>query len=370
MRICFRVDSSLEIGSGHTMRCITFALALEQRHNAKCYFITRPLAGHLNDLITSYGFDILLLPVNDTAQYGAHPNAPKHSLWLRESWELDAKLTRIYISEMNADILVVDHYALDREWENVVADNNTKIMVIDDLADRQHNANLLLDYTINRTKEHYAPLINERCNLLTGLKYVLLRDEFNFERNIPNIIHKENLEVLINMGGVDQHNFTQKVVEILRSMNSAQDLKYLIVVGMNYPFYDELCYFLERTSLNYVIFRHVNNISQLMRGADLAISALGSTAWELISQGIPCLLVATAHNQRRHLREVRKSGLAEVITDVSFDCLSKQVGNLLNNVSKRKWLSERAYAAIDAGGTDRVATELKALCDGNCSNSI
>lgn len=370
LKVCFRVDSSVEIGSGHTMRCITLALALKKIYNAECFFITRPLDGHLNELIIEHNFNLFLLPLSLETNYGSHPNKPKHSHWLQANWRLDAELTRSYLYKINADILVVDHYALDYMWEGLASGDDIKIMIIDDLADRRHIAHLLLDYTLNRQIQDYLKLVNSECVLLTGLKYVLLREEFKLVRQKPNFDQCDKLKIFVNMGGVDKYNFTQRVIEALCMSGYPRDHEYLIVTGKNYAFYNELCNVVEKLQINCEIYRNANNMSELMKGSNLAISAMGSTTWELLSLGIPCLLLATAENQWRHLREVKISGLAEVMTNFSIERLNAQFSDLIQNIDKLKDLSERGYTAIDSCGTPRVADALLGIYHGNHSNSI
>lgn len=370
LKVCFRVDSSIEIGSGHTMRCVTLALELKKQYNADCYFITRPLNGHLNELIIKHNFNIFLLPLSLESDYGCHANAPKHSHWLQANWSLDAELTRSYLSAINADILVVDHYALDYKWEELASGNDIKILIIDDLADRPHIAHQLLDYTLNRRDQDYFQLVNSECELLTGLKYVLLREEFKLSRQKPSFDQRDKIKIFINMGGVDKHNYTQRVMEALFISGYPHNHEYVVVTGKNYAFYNELSNFLERLPIHCEIFRNANNMSTLMRGSNLAISAMGSTTWELISQGIPCLLLATAENQRRHLREMSISGLAEVITDFSSERFNAQFNDLIQSIDKLKDLSERGYMAIDSCGTSRVTEALLGMYYGTHSNSI
>lgn len=355
-KVCFRVDSSLEIGSGHVMRCITFARELQKKHDAVCVFITRALEGNLNKLIQQHNFNIYLLPLTSTLNYGYHPHAPAHASWLNANWKLDAELTRSYISEIDADYLVVDHYALDSAWEKAVTSNNkVRLLVIDDLADRPHTADILLDYTLNRQRADYASLVNKECKLLTGLKYVLLREEFSLGRQLKKFKKQEQLNIFINMGGVDKDNYTLRICEMLSKIGEAQNFNYLIVVGENYKHFNELKKFLEHNFTNFQTFKNVRNICEIMRCSDLAISAMGSTTWELISQGIPCLILSIAENQKIHLKVIEQSKIAEVLTDLTYFGFKTQFLNFTQNKEGLKKLSMKSYEAIDAKGTNRVA---------------
>jgi len=135
MNIYFRVDSSLEIGSGHMMRCLALAEALREK-GAKASFICRDLPGNLCSLIEKRGFMLYHLPFNHKIPEDKKKSVVKHAGWLGVSWEIDAIETRaILINETaQTDWLIVDHYALDRQWENNIRPYVKKIMIIDDLA--------------------------------------------------------------------------------------------------------------------------------------------------------------------------------------------------------------------------------------------
>ena len=371
-KICFRVDASFEIGSGHVMRCITLALELREKYDAICYFITRPLNGHLDSLIKEKDFLVFSLPLSDDAWYGQHPAPPKHSEWLQADWKVDAELSRSFISEVDANILVVDHYALDREWEKLINSNQKlKVLAIDDLADRHHYANIVLDYTLNRVDDDYQELVNKDCALLCGLKFAPLRRDFSTGRSLPEFSQKENLvRIFVNMGGIDSRNYTLYTVKVLNELISRAKFKLIIVVGRNFQYIHALKTFLDENSIDYELHQNVSNMSEIMRQSNLAISALGSTTWELLSQGIPCLLFPIAHNQQRHLEEIQKSGLAAVISDLSYSNVMQEISKFIQNREQQKLFSRRGYNAIDAKGLWRVTEILLGKNNGINSGNI
>lgn len=371
LKICFRVDSSFEIGSGHTMRCITLALTLQKQYNADCYFITRPLDGNMDAAIRQNGFRVLSLRVTRDVSYGDHPNAPKHAFWLNANWELDAELTRSYLCEIDADILIVDHYALDKEWERLLAElKNLEIVILDDLADRPHIGQLLVDYTVNRKNNDYSELVNKNCKLLTGFRYVILRDEFSHGRKRPNVASGSKTNIFVNMGGVDSNNQTQNLMEALSAIGDRDDIKFLIVTGSQYRYSLALAEYMKDNFVDYEIFKNVKNICQIMRSSDLAISAMGSTTWELMSQGVPCLLLPIAENQERHLREIERNNFAEVIIDASKSRIVEKTKYFIQNVTRRRFLSAKSFKTIDAKGATRVANALVSLRNVESSNII
>jgi len=138
--ISFRVDASLQIGTGHVMRCLTLADALKAA-GASCRFICREHPGHLLGLIRQRGHAAIALPeivVDLSPAAREHPFQPAHADWLGADWPTDAGQTQMALQGLVSDWLIVDHYALDARWESAVKTKYRKLMVIDDLADREH----------------------------------------------------------------------------------------------------------------------------------------------------------------------------------------------------------------------------------------
>ena len=165
MKVAFRADASLQMGSGHVMRCLTLADAFKAR-GAHCRFISRAHPGHLLEAIHQRGYKVnsLVAPVI-RAQAATKTIAidvpdiqqePAHAAWVDSTWQADAQETAAVLADLQPDWLVVDHYALDQRWEQALAPHYRKLMVIDDLADRPHRGDLLLDQNLGRQPEHYV----------------------------------------------------------------------------------------------------------------------------------------------------------------------------------------------------------------------
>ncbi len=202
MRVLFRADASLQIGTGHVMRCLTLADQLRER-GAVCCFICRSHPGNLIKEIEQQRFDVVVLPYNsDWAVTIAA--SPIQAAWLCEDWATDAEQTKVGAGGMVADWMIVDHYALDARWELALASHYRKLMVIDDLADRSNSCDLLLDQTSCREAIDYLPLVLFCCKLLCGSKYAIQRVEFatlraySLKRRTQSVLR----ELLISMGGV------------------------------------------------------------------------------------------------------------------------------------------------------------------------
>ena len=212
----FRVDASTQIGSGHVMRCLTLAQRLNKEKQAEVYFVMRLLEGNLIKLVKDKGFTVLTLPetpVNNDLQ--------GYAKWLTVTQKQDAKDTIDAIKELqDIDLLIVDSYAIDYIWENELRLYVKQIMVIDDLANRKHNCDILLDQNFYLDKEkRYKKLVPENCQLYLGPKFALLRDEFykvkaNLRKRDGNIKN-----ILVFFGGSDLTNETEKAIKAIELLN-------------------------------------------------------------------------------------------------------------------------------------------------------
>ena len=193
MNIVFRVDSSIEIGTGHVMRCLTLADELKKQYS-NILFICRDFDGHLKGLINEKGYSVVLLPdfkffFKDSNDFSGYYN------WLSSLWQQDANETINIIKNNKLDWLIVDHYGIDYRWHNKLRDLTKRIMVIDDLADRKLDCDLLLDQTYGRKKQDYFELIPNDCQMLLGAKYALLRPEFALFRSSAIKKRKKNTSI-------------------------------------------------------------------------------------------------------------------------------------------------------------------------------
>ncbi|RCW77355.1 UDP-2,4-diacetamido-2,4,6-trideoxy-beta-L-altropyranose hydrolase [Saliterribacillus persicus] len=356
MNICFRVDASTIIGTGHVMRCLTLAEELK-KNNHNVTFISRLHKGNLNHLITQKGFQVFNLkeaPNNNIVN-----ETPKHAAWLSVTQEQDANETRHLLasSGIQFDWVIIDHYAIDITWQKEIRTIIPNIMVIDDLADRAHNCDLLLDqnYYLN-ANSRYTNLVPSNCRLLLGPKYALLRDEFI---NLHNTQKKKNNNptALIFYGGSDPTN------ETLKAINAIKDKKIdaHVVVGPSNPNKEEI----ERSckQQNITFHYNINYMAKLMHEVDFSICAGGSTTWERYCLGTPAIVTAVAYNQIELCENASLLaidyylGQYDTITQAT---IQNEIDLLLqrDNLSD---LSEKAKKQVDGKGKQRVIELLKTL---------
>ena len=198
MQVIFRVDASLEIGMGHVIRCLTLAEGLSEL-GVQCSFISREHQGNLNDHIKQRGFHVFALSAIGL-DYHSSSNNLTHASWLGCDWQTDAEQVESILQQLKTDWLIVDHYALDYNWEKNISFFTSKIMVIDDLANRSHFCNLLLDQNYCHDQSRYDTLLSPDTSKLLGPKYALLRKCFKEKRKISECKHGAIRSVFIFFG--------------------------------------------------------------------------------------------------------------------------------------------------------------------------
>lgn len=355
MHIVFRSDASLQIGTGHVMRCLTLADALTER-GAQCTFICRPHSGHLLDLIRQRGHEAIALDAADV-EFNAHASPP-HAHWLGADWVSDAQQTRQALGGQIMDWLVVDHYALDRRWEQALRPYVKKIMVIDDLADRPHDCDLLLDQNLGRTESDYSCLLNSAANtqILIGPKFALLRPEFAQwrEYSLARRAQPQLKNLLITMGGVDKNNATGQVLDALKACAFPADLHITVVMGLHAPWLTQVQALAAQMPWPTEVLVNVSDMARCMVDCDLAIGAAGSASWERCCLGVPTLMVVLAENQVRIGEALSCHGAAVLVEesadqDFRAECTAR-FSEILIDKDKIKKMSRASAEVTDGTG--------------------
>ena len=359
LHLVFRTDASIEIGTGHVMRCLTLADALTQQGH-HCVFICRAHSGHLGEFIHSKGYTLHLLPLTDLSATAAQElNWNAHAPWLGTTWQQDADQTLALLKQQKVDWLVVDHYALDHQWERRVQAGFHRLMVMDDLADRAHLCDLLLDQTYGREPSDYKPLVPEHCEILCGSQYALLRPEFAQwrEYSLKRRADAELKQLLINLGGVDKDNVTGTVLDALQTCTLPDDCRIVIVMGTTAPWLEQVRLQAQKLPWKTQVKVSVTNMAQLMADSDLAIGAAGSTAWERCCLGLPSIMLVLAENQKNAAKILEINSVASLLN------LKPHLNAYLNKLIKLNShnLSSFAYKSTkvtDGKGSQRVAALL------------
>jgi len=362
MHIGFRVDASIQIGTGHVMRCLTLADALSSQGHA-CVFICRDLNGHLGELIARRGFEVHCLKPEVSADRCAEDDAPlAHADWLGVPWQQDAEQTLRTLAGHKVDWMVVDHYALDARWERSIASVANRILAIDDLADREHQADILLDQNAlsEAIKERYRDLVNRQCGLFLGPKYALLGPEYRLLANAMPERDGHVSRVLIFVGGSDPHHLTERYLKALANT----ELKHLavdVVIGNNHPSPEVVLQIVESRE-RARLYRGLPSLSALMIRADLMLGAGGATNWERMCLGLPAIVVSVARNQYSINKELDDLSLLHFLgtaENVSVEKIMKCVTSVFKNIHRNSAQSRAMREVVDGNGTARLVKAME-----------
>ncbi len=356
--ITFRVDASLTIGSGHVMRCLTLADALVQR-GAQCHFVCRSHVGHMLDAIRLRGHTATALDASETKSAESEAS-PRHAHWLGASWQSDATETLAAIGDQHAQWLVVDHYALDERWERAVRESSAQLMVIDDLADRPHDCDLLLDQNLGRTIDSYADLTPPTAHIFAGAAHALLRPEFAELRNAslarraaPRLDH-----LLVTMGGVDKDNATQRVLDALARCALPSYSRITVVMGAMSPWTDQVRARASAMPCSIQVLVGTSQMAQLMVDSDLAIGAAGSTSWERCCLGLPTIQLVLADNQAAIAQALADEGAAWSANDHTLQDVLEKIFSEDFAIDRLASMSRAAAAVTDGLGAPNIAKRL------------
>ncbi len=315
MKVIFRVDSSLEIGSGHVMRCLCLAELLRELGN-DVEFICRQHYGNIVKRIRSKGFNVYELELQAGRKVD---NKLFYSSWLGVTQIKDSFDCIDILKTLETDWLIVDHYSLDEDWHRILKPYCKKIMVIDDMGDRALDCNLLLDQNLGSSQAKYHGLIKKYCKTLLGPKYALLRAEFTQWRDYSlkrraNKLHINT--ILISMGGMDPDNYSGRVLHQLARCKLAMNTKIYIVLGDNAPHFKEVQRLATKIPLITEVQIGINNMAELMANADLAIGAAGSSSWERCSLGLPTIQIIISENQRQIAEALDKINAIKILKNL------------------------------------------------------
>jgi len=337
MKVCFRTDASFNIGTGHVMRCLTLADELRQ-NGTDINFICCEEPGNLISYIENRGYKVHQLPGGiDT--------------------ETDRRLTKEILLgyEAKPDWLIIDHYDIGFSWEHPLRKSANKLMVIDDLADRKHDCDLLLDQNYIKNEDRYNGLVPENCIQLLGPEYAMLRPQFQKARE--NLRKRDGgvNRILVFMGGSDPQNVTSKVLRAIHMLDRT-DIAIDVVIGNLNPYHDEIKT-LTSSMPNTICHHNVDNMAELMLSADLCIGAGGTTTWERCCEGLPTITLILAENQKNISESLDKEGALINLGwyhNVTENNIKEGIEGLVDNHQKVASMGDKSRRLVDGEGVNRV----------------
>ena len=338
--LLFRADASQEIGIGHVMRCLALAQAWQEKGGQA--HVRGRMPNELRARLVGEGVKV----VDVEEERGTLA---------------DARATATCADEVGASWIVVDGYHFGAAYQRNLREAGRRVLFIDDYghADR-YEADLVLNQNIDAEDGLYADRA-EHTDLLLGTKFALLRKEFWPWRAPRREIRVEAEHILITLGGVDPDNVTTDTVEALGSME-ASGVGATVMIGGSNPHEEEVRTAAKSAGVPIDVRQNVDDMAELMADSDIAVSAGGSTCWELAFMGIPNVIVVVAENQKGIARGLDEFGTAVNLgwhERVGNSEIESAVGTLLRNERKRHLMAERAPSLVDGRGSERV---LKTMC--------
>lgn len=358
--IFFRSDASSIIGTGHVMRCLTLAKAL-RKHGTKCKFICRNHKGNLIKIIKKEGFEVKSISNLKRSKINRKFNKSglTHARWLGASWQEDANDTIKAIGKEKIDWLIVDHYAIDKKWEEKLRPYTKKIMVIDDLADRNHDCDLLLDQNlVVNFNTRYDNLLSKKCNFLLGPRYALLQSEYAKLRELAKPKIRKVQRILVFFGGSDRYNLTRLTLSTFLKLNRT-DIVLDVVLDLQSK-YSKKILSLAKYNSNITLHKTLPSLAPLMLKADLSIGAGGSTTWERCCLGLPSIIIVSGMNQEK-IAEAMKSAEAAFVFKPNVKLqnnIRQALLFLLKESDVYLKMSKKAFSICDGKGINRVIKKL------------
>jgi UDP-2,4-diacetamido-2,4,6-trideoxy-beta-L-altropyranose hydrolase len=342
--LVIRADATVQIGSGHLMRCLALAEGW-QTHGGKVLFIINCESELLQQRVRSHGMEVVRLE---------HPY-PHPS---------DPETTQRLLREIPTAIVVIDGYHFDSEYHRLLRQEVDRLLVIDDIAHLPfYDADVILNQNIDATHLSYNCPVETR--LLLGTRYALLRSEFlawqTWERSISIVARK----LLITMGGSDQYNQTLKVVRALQQLE-VEGLSVKAVIGGSNPHLHKLQKFVDDSSVKMELIHNTTNMAELMAWADIAVSGAGTTCWELAFLGLPSVLMVLADNQKGIAEGLNRAGFSFNLgwfEQVSVNALVEKLSGIMADVARRRSMSRCGRELVDGNGAQRVIFELRSMCN-------
>jgi len=351
MKALLRADASLQIGTGQVMRCLALAERLAAQ-GAQVHFVCKGFPGNLAGHVAARGLSMSLLTTAADVPYAE---------WQNSESLLDADETIAACANLGPfDWLVVDCYSLAAPWEARMRRIASRIMVIDDLANRRHDSDLLLDQNLQRgSADRYDRLVPTDCQRLLGPRYALLRPEFGVERTGLRQRDGNVRRVLLFFSGTDPGNETLKALTAIRELGRG-DIAVDVVVGSAYGHLaslQEALAALPQAKLH----RQVDNMAELMARADLALGAAGAASWERCCLGLPAIIVSLAQNQEPGAEALAATNCAVYLgrsDAVTAQSILTAMRALLADPARVKAMARAAAERVDGRGAERVARAL------------
>ena len=339
----FRFDAGPQIGGGHAMRCLTLADLLETA-GWECRFAVNAEALETVGTLSQISDKCVVMP---------------------DHIDGEAPAMAAFIGDEGCRVLIVDHYGRDQTFEMQCRGFAERILVLDDLADRAHDCDILLDQNLGRRPEDYASKIPNNCKLLIGPEYALLKRDFAMLREAALSRHRKSNQVqsiLVAFGLTDPDNLTGRALDALLEIGS--EIEIVVVLGGVAPHLSDIESAVEALGPNARLLIDAENMAELMAQADLGFGACGTTSWERCCLGLPALATVAADNQSIIGTALEDADAIVPLgwhEDVTLASIAEALQTILDKPERLGQISSAAATICDGKGAMRV---LEALGDG------
>ncbi len=327
--IGIRADGNSKIGTGHIMRCLTIAGALSKQDTAPLFFC---IDG--GDMVEKAGFDCVRLE-------GVYDDLSGE--------DLSAQLSRHGVTTLLVDSYFAGAGYYDRLPKNV---HTARIF---DLGDPAVPCDLLIDYNINFNDFNFP----HAGKVLLGPRYAPLREEFS---TAPKRQRESISQVLITVGGADGNNVAEKLMRAVAGERGLDGVFFHVVSGAANPWADSLAEAASTYSGRFLVHQNVQDMAALMNIADAALTAGGSTLYELCAMGVPCVALSIADNQDRMVEAMEGAGIMISADRVAgardAQCAARELAILRQHPAQVRRMAKAARSMVDGAGARRIAYEM------------
>ena len=338
--LLIRADASVAIGTGHLMRCLALAQAWQDA-GGRAVFAMAETTPSIRARLT-------------------HESCEVANILYEAGTAADAEQTAAFGKEQNSDWIVVDGYHFGPDYQSALRAAGPKVLFLDDNGHARHySADLVLNQNVSASADLYVDR-EPTTRLLLGTRFCLLRREFRTWRGWKRKVSPVCRRALVMMGGSDPENVTARVIQAL-GLAGLADMQTTVVAGGSNLNLERLQSLAAQTRHKITVLNDVTNVPEIMSAADVAISAAGSTCWELCAMGLPSLLMDIADNQTNLAKELDRRGCAIRLGDrmVPEERIADQFKELVASYELRQSLSQRSRELVDGDGAMRVISVLR-----------
>jgi len=359
--VVFRTDASTQIGSGHVKRCQSLGAALV-RAGAKVSFVTRVTDVSMGKQFDGQAFELITLLHAEPQAIAVEAPGLAHEGWLATDWQTDAISTIEHLGGQRADMVIVDHYAIDARWHQRVADAlNCRMVAIDDLADRPLAVDLIIDH--NHADDHalkYRAVNPSGAPILGGPRHAMLAE--SYENAMRNPAADPVRSVGIFMGGIDQLNLSESALRGLRDVARFRGPIEIVTTSSN-PHRKRL-QASAATDGDTQITVDAPDLARFFGRHELHIGAGGGATWERCCLGAPSVAIVVAENQRQVLLPLAQLNVLDLVGLEAADAavIGSHARILINHPQRRSELSRNAMQLVDGKGCNRISEQLMHLC--------